>query len=175
VAAPRQRRNIVGLIGVAFALLLVVAALRHNFNAARETRLFNLGADAYFSKPLPGLRDRLARSSIEGVAKNLPTIIDRTFGKIIAVDFGKRFDISQISPDAATGEILENDGIEVILIDGLPLTDAHFIQFAGLTHLRELGLRNTKVTADGIARFHQARPDVSVQQLPDASKEAGSR
>jgi hypothetical protein len=172
---PRRRRNILGMASVVMAVLFIVAAIRHNFNAARETRFFNLGAEAYFSRPFPDLSNWLARSSSKPIAKNLPVIIDRTFGNIVAVDFGKKFDVSNISADAATTEMLENDTVEVVMIDGLPMTDSQLAQLTALKRLRELGLRNTKVTPAGIARFQQARPDVTLQQLPGTPEPTGGR
>ncbi|MGI8602711.1 MAG: hypothetical protein ACR2OZ_06885 [Verrucomicrobiales bacterium] len=164
---PRRphRRNILGFCLLALALLLLVAAIRHNQTAAQEARLYNLGALVYLSRPWPQLTDRLARSPNDFIAHHGPHFIHRVFGEIVAVDFGKRHDVSTVPADRVVEQLVATKSLRVAMIDGLALDDAQLARLASMKNLRELGLRNTKVTADGTAQIKQMRPDLQVQLL----------
>ena len=89
----------------------------------------------------------------------------------MTVDIGRKYDVSKVPTSSVMAELTSLRGLEVVMIDRLPLDDQHLMQFAGVKKLRELGLRNTKVTDEGVARLTAARPDLTVRNLGNTPEE----
>jgi hypothetical protein len=165
VARRRNRRNWPGRIAVAAALVLLVTAFRLASQMRRERLLVNLGGEVSYTQPAGSLADRIKASPNAALAREGPKLLDRLLGKIVAVDFGRLADLSDQPSQAVVRALHEVDTLEVVMIEGLPIADARLLELADLPNLRQLGLKKTKVTAEGVAALKKKRPGLEVQWL----------
>jgi hypothetical protein len=165
VARNPYRRSWPGRLAVLAAIVLLVAAFRLASQFRREHMLTNLGGEVSYAQPAGFFVERIKASSNATLAREGPKLLDRLFGKIVAVDFGRVADLSDQPSRPVIDALHEVDTVEVVMIEGLPIADGRLLELADLPALRQLGLKKTKVTAEGVAALKKKRPDLEVQWL----------
>lgn len=162
------RRSFSGTIFLVLVILALVFALRHNENHSLENRLAGFGGECRFSAPLAGLKEWLPAADTSPAWKKAHHSLDLAFGRLVTLDVGRATDATAENPRKFIATLLEAKHVEVIMIEGLPLTDDGLMQLAALPELRELGLSKTKVTPEGLAKFKDARPNVEAVLIEPA-------
>ena len=157
--------------GGRLVILLGAAALGvmlwHARQEGRERRLTNLGAEVVYTRGERAalLAARLQTSTPSRVANTAPRVVDRLFGRLVAVHFGRTADLRGSDPDAVVRAVVAMPHLRTVLIDGVPLEDADLLRLVEAPALTELGLKNTGITAPGVAAAHARRPGLQITWL----------
>ncbi|MFN0129663.1 MAG: hypothetical protein ACKV19_23610 [Verrucomicrobiales bacterium] len=130
-----------------------------------ERRLTSLGGEVYYSRSERAtlLAQRLNETTTGQVAASAPQIVDKLFGQLVAVHFGRAADLSGTDPEAVVKAIGEMPHLRTVVIDGVPLRDPHLLRLAEAPALVELGLKKTDVTAEGVAAARAKRPGLDIK------------
>jgi len=154
--------------GGRLVILLGIAALGgilwHARQEGRERRLTNLGAEVVYTRGERAalLATRLQSSTTGRVASTAPRVVDRLFGRLVAVHFGRTADLRGSDPDAVVRAVVAMPHIRTVLIDGVPLDDAGLLRLVEAPALTELGLKNTGITAAGVDAARARRPGLQI-------------
>ena len=164
---PPAKTGCLGRSVITFGVILIIGLLWHSHRARSEFRLRQLGGEIVYTRgeraALLGERLKQLLGGPRGEAA--PRVVDRLFGKLEAAHFGRVADLRGTDPNALIKAILEAPNLRVVLIDGVPLTDAGLLRLTNAPALAELGLKNTEVTEAGVAAAKSRRPDMIIKRL----------
>lgn len=152
---------------ITFGVILIIGLLWHSLRAQSEYQLRQFGGEVVYTRGERAalLGDRLKRLLGGARGEAAPRVVDRLFGKLEAVHFGRVADLRGTDPYALVTAILDAPHLRAILIDGVPLQDADLLRLMSAPALAELGLKNTEVTEAGVAAARAKRPDVVIKML----------
>jgi hypothetical protein len=142
----------------------------HSRQDRLERRLTTLGGEAVYTRGERAalLADRIQRTTKGRTSEAAPRVVDRLFGRIVAVHFGRTTDLRGSDPAALVQAIKAHPHLRTVLIDGVPLRDADLLRLVQeAPSLAELGLRNTEITEAGLAAARAKRPNLTILQLVD--------
>ncbi len=155
----------IGRLVMVAGALVFAGILWYSRQDRMERRLTSLGGEVYYARGERAtlLADRLQRSGSDDVAKAAPRIVDRMFGRLVAVHFGREIDLRGTDPQAVVKAICESPHLRTVVIDGILLRDPHLLVLMDAPALAELGLKNTEVTAEGVQAAKAKRPGVEIK------------
>lgn len=151
-------------------LVALAGLVWHSRQDRLERRLTSLGGEVVYTRGERAtlLADRIQRTTKGRTSEAAPRVVDRLFGQIVAVHFGRTTDLRGTDPVAVVQAITAQPHLRTVLIDGVPLRDADLLRLVQeAPAMVELGLRNTEITEAGLAAARAKRPALSIQQLDE--------
>lgn len=157
----------IGRLVLLTGIAALAAVVWHSHQDRLERRLTSLGAEVYYARGERAmlLAERIKSSAGGKVGASTPQVIDRLFGRLVTVHFGRTADLRGTDPVAVVKALCDLPHLRTVLIDGLPLRDADLLRLMEAPALAEVGLKNTEVTEAGIQAARARRPGVEIKQL----------
>lgn len=147
--------------------LVLAGLVWHSWQDRLERRLTTLGGEVFYTRGERAalLADRIRTTAGGRAGEAAPQIIDRMFGRLVAVHFGRTTDLRGTDPAAVVAAVIAMPDLRTVLIDGVPLRDKDLMRLVEASALVELGLKNTEVTEAGLTAAQAKRPQLTIKSL----------